>query len=156
MGTLNIKVTRPYKKDKYTIGKMYLDGKYFCDTLEDKDRGLTSDMTVSEIKQIKVKHETAIPTGVYEIDMDTVSPKFQNRSWAIPYRGKVPRLVDVKGFTGVLIHVANKPEELSGCIAVGENKIVGGLSESTITFHKLMCKLIDAHQAGDKIILTIE
>lgn len=156
MGTLTVKVKRLYKKDQYTIGKMYINGEYFCDTLEDKDRGLTSDMDLIAIKQIKVYGETAIPTGTYEIDMETVSPKFKNRSWALPYRGKVPRLVDVKGFDGVLIHVANKASELAGCIAVGNNKAVGQVLNSSATFHKLMVQLLDAKDAGDKIQLIIE
>jgi hypothetical protein len=64
-------------------------------------------MSEDEIKSKKIYGETAVPTGTYKIDMSTVSPKFKNRSWARPYEGKVPRLINVKGFDGVLIHPGN-------------------------------------------------
>ena len=100
--------------------------------------------------------ETAIPTGTYKIDMDTVSPKFQNRAWAKPYNGKLPRLIDVKGYSGVLIHVGNKPEDTLGCILVGENKVKGQVINSTATFYELMTALLKAHKAGEEICITIE
>ena len=75
---MEILLKRIAKKPNYTIGKLYIDGKYFCDTLEDKDRGLLQSMTENEILKIKVKDQTAIPTGKYKIDMNTVSPRFGN------------------------------------------------------------------------------
>ena len=42
---MEIKIKRIARKATYTIGKMYIDGVYFCDTLEDKDRGLKQTMT---------------------------------------------------------------------------------------------------------------
>lgn len=38
---MKIQVKRIAKRSSYTVGKMYLDGKYFCDTLEDTDRNLS-------------------------------------------------------------------------------------------------------------------
>ena len=58
---MEIKIKRIARKDTYTIGKMYIDGVYFCDTLEDKDRGLKQTMTDAEIKKLKIKDKTAIP-----------------------------------------------------------------------------------------------
>lgn len=133
-----IKVIRRWKKETYTIGQLYVDGKYVCETLEDKDRGLDMMMKEKDICFIKIYGKTAIPTGTYQLDMNTVSPKFKNVSWAKPYGGKLPRLLAVKGYEGVLIHVGNKPEDTLGCILVGENKVKGGLINSTATFHKLM------------------
>ena len=72
---MNITIKRIFKGDKYTIGKLYVNGIYECDTLEDTDRGLTEDSPLSEIQSKKVYGETAIPTGTYKIDMNTVSPK---------------------------------------------------------------------------------
>ena len=98
---------RKYKLPTYTIGKLYIDGEYFCDTLEDKDRGLTDDMTVSEISKIKIKNETAIPTGTYSITLNIVSPRFSVSSFYKQVcNGKLPRILNVKGFDGILIHVA--------------------------------------------------
>ena len=122
---MEILVKRIAKKPKYTIGKMYIDGQYICDTLEDTDRGLNQNMSLEEIKNKKVYGETAVPTGTYKVDMNTVSPKFKSRTWAKPYGGKLPRLVLVPGYDGVLIHPGNKAEDTLGCILVGENKAVG-------------------------------
>ena len=138
---MKIQVQRLYKKDTYTIGKMFIDGKYFCDTLEDKDRGLNSSMLESQIKEIKVYGETAIPIGTYKIDMNTISPKFSKYPFYQEVcKGKIPRLIGVKGFNGILIHVADGYKGASlvqGCIGIGKNKIKGGLLEGKGTFKKL-------------------
>ena len=76
-------------------------------------------MTEEEIKSKKIYGQTAISTGIYKIDMNTVSPKFKDRSWAKPYDGKLPRLLNVPGYEGILIHVGNTVEYTSGCILVG-------------------------------------
>lgn len=135
---MELKIIRKFKKSNYTIGNLFIDNKYFCDTLEDKDRSLTDSMSVSDIKAIKVYGKTAIPSGTYKVDLNTVSPKFKNKSWAIPYNGKIPRLLNVKGFDGVLIHPGNTHEDTYGCILVGYNKSVGKVINSTATFHELM------------------
>ena len=138
---MKIQVQRLYKKDTYTIGKMFIDGKYFCDTLEDKDRGLNSSMSESQIKEVKVYGETAIPKGTYKIDMNTISPKFSTYPFYQEVcQGKIPRLIGVKGFNGILIHVADGYKGASlvqGCIGIGKNKIKGGLLEGKETFKKL-------------------
>ena len=149
---MEILVKRIAKKSKYTIGKMYIDGQYICDTLEDADRGLNQNMSLEEIKNKKVYGETAVPTGTYKVDMNTVSPKFKSRTWAKPYGGKLPRLVLVPGYDGVLIHPGNKAEDTLGCILVGENKVVGQVLNSQVTFKKVMSILTK----GTNITITIE
>lgn len=135
---MEILVKRIAKLPTYTIGKMYIDGNYVCDTLEDTDRGLTQHMPLNEIQAKKVYGKTAIPAGTYQISLDAVSAKFKDRVWAKPYNGKLPRLLDVPGYEGVLIHVGNKAEDTLGCILVGENKVKGQVINSTNTFHKIM------------------
>ena len=144
---MKLKIKRIFKGDKYTIGHLYINNIYFCDTLEDKVRNLP--------KEPKVYGETAIPAGIYEIDMNTVSPKFKNRSWAKKWGGIVPRLKNVPYFEGVLMHPLNKPEETYGCIGVGDNQVVGGLVNSTIQFNRLMLRLIDAKKRGESITIEI-
>ena len=73
---MRLVVKRIAKRDTYTIGRLYIDGIYFCDAIEDKDRGLDSSMNVNTIKEKKVYGETAIPTGEYQVTLDVVSPKF--------------------------------------------------------------------------------
>lgn len=157
---MELVVDRKYKKEKYTIGNLYIDGKFFSNTLEDTDRGLSQSMTLEQIKSIKKPTITAIPTGEYTVTLDVVSPKFSTKQF---YRevcnGKVPRLLNVKGFDGILIHVAEGPkgaELVQGCIGVGFNKIKGGLLESKETFKSLYSVLKRAHDKGDKIIIRIK
>lgn len=153
---MKLLLRRIFKGPRYTIGKLFINGVYECDTLEDQDRGLTSQMPLEEIKAKKVYGVTAIPTGTYSINMTTVSPKFKDRAWAKPYKGILPRLENVKGYEGVLIHVGNKAEDTLGCILVGENKVKGQVINSTATFYELMTVLLKAQSAGEVIELTIE
>lgn len=125
---MEILVKRIAKKETYTIGKMYIDGKYFCDTLEDRDRGLSQSMTEEEIRKIKVYGLTAIPTGAYKVIVN-YSERF----------GKLmPLLLDVKGYAGVRIHSGNTPSDTLGCILVGRNTAKGMVTESRKTFLRLM------------------
>ena len=47
---MKLLVDRKYKKSTYTIGNLYVDGKYFSNTLEDRDRGLKQTDPLSVIK----------------------------------------------------------------------------------------------------------
>ena len=153
---MKLLLRRIFKGPRYTIGKLFINGVYECDTLEDQDRGLTTQMSLEEIKAKKVYGVTAIPTGTYSINMTTVSPKFKDRAWAKPYKGILPRLENVKGYEGVLIHVGNDQEATSGCILVGENRIKGKVINSTACFYALMTVLLKAQSIGESIELTIE
>lgn len=153
---MEIKVKRKWKKEAYTIGKMYIDGEYICDTLEDKDRGLTSMMSVAQICGVKIKGETAIPTGRYLVDMKTVSPRFGSRAQYQFCKGRLPRLCNTPGYQGVLIHIGNTAKDTEGCILVGENKAVGQVLNSTSTFRKVYTMLKAVDERGERIYITIE
>lgn len=152
---LHLLVERIFTCSDYTIGKLYIDGEYFCDTIEDCDRMLDSQMSLETIKKNKIKDETAIPTGKYEIDMDTQSPKYSDYAkykWAKEFDGKLPRLQEVPGYAGVLIHVGNTAAHTSGCLLVGKNTEKGKITSSTVWFQTLMKKyLLPAHKNGIKI-----
>ena len=106
METLEILVKRTYKKDTYTIGDIFIDGEWFCNSLEDKDRGLSKDMKLSVIKNRKVYGKTAIPTGRYEVTLDVFSPKFSKYPYYMNIcDGFLPRIKDVPAYDGVLFHV---------------------------------------------------
>lgn len=155
---MEIKIKRIAKRETYTIGKMYIDGVYFCDTLEDKDRGLKQTMTDAEIKKIKVSNETAIPTGKYRLLLNIKSPKFGDRQfYAQTCKGYVPRIDNVPCYSGVLIHCGNTDKDSSGCILVGENKVIGKVINSQKTFTKLMSQyLTPAKNIGVRVNITIE
>lgn len=157
---MELKVVRKWKRPEYTIGQMFVNGQLYCNTLEDKDRGLKDSMSLQEIKKLKVQDKTAIPTGTYNITLNITSPKFgQKKFYQQVCNGKLPRLLDVKGYEGVLIHVgegANGHKLTSGCILVGKNTIVGGLTKSKETFTSLYNEMRKATLKGEGIKITIE
>ena len=135
---MEILVERKWKRPNYTIGIMSIDGKRFCETLENVDRNLNSSMSVEQIKDIKKPNETAIPTGTYKVTLDIFSPKFGNKSfYKKTCNGKLPRILNVKGFDGVLIHCGNTNLDTSGCILVGRNLEKGKILKSQEIFEKL-------------------
>lgn len=146
-----LRLERIFSNSTYTIGKLYLNDKYICDTIEDTDRKLSNNMTVDEIKKIKVQNKTAIPYGTYKVAMDVVSPSYSKVDYYVKnYGAKMPRLLNVKGFEGVLIHPGNTEKDSAGCIIVGSNKVKGKVINSRAIFDKLY-KLIKG-----KNDLTIE
>ena len=155
---MEIRVRRIALKDKYTIGKLYINGTYFCDVLEDKVRDLNKNGVFDNV-EVKIANHTAIPYGTYEITMDVKSTKFsdfEKYPWAKEYDGYLPRLTNVPLFVGVLLHVGNSDVDSSGCLLVGENKVVGKVINSTITFRRLMNEhLVPAKNRGEKIYITI-
>lgn len=140
---MDLKLKRIFRGDKYTIGRLYIDGDYYCDTLEDTDRGLSSDMSEEEIKRIKVYGRTAIPKGTYKVEV-TYSPKFKRH---------LPILLGVKGYTGIRCHSGNTPEDTLGCILVGFNKVKGQVINSRVTSDKLTALL---RNTKEEIYITIE
>lgn len=153
---MELKIERKIKKDTYVIGNMYVNGEWFCNTLEDQDRGLRQDMSIEQIKQIKVYGETAIPTGRYIIRMDIVSPKYNGVKWYRDnFQGRMPRFESVKGYTGVLIHPGNSVLDTNGCVLLGLNKQKGKVLDSRATFSKFWKKLEEARKRGETIYLTI-
>jgi hypothetical protein len=109
---MKITLKRRFKAESYTIGALYVDGVYLCDTLEDRDRGLKHDMPIEDIIMQKVKAETAIPTGTYKVVTDIVSPKYSTREAYRFCGGKVPRLLNVPGYEGILIHCLHPDMEI--------------------------------------------
>jgi hypothetical protein len=143
---MELKLQRRYRGDGYTIGSFYINGEYFCDTLEDADRGLTQTMPPEEIRRIKVAHETAIPTGVYKVIVNLSPAK----------RRMLPRLLDVPGFSGILIHRGNTKNDSLGCILVGENKVKGKVINSTPYEKQLVKILTEAQEQGEEINIEIK
>lgn len=132
-------------RPSYTIGRLYVDGAYLCDTLEDTVRP----------RGVKVYARTAIPAGEYRVRMDVRSPRFGKRSQYRKYGGRLPRLEGVPGFEGILIHPGNTAEDTAGCILVGENTIPGRLTNSLNTFDKLWQILESARLRGEEITVSV-
>ena len=154
---MELKLKRIAKKNGYTIGKLSINGKYFCDTLEDSDRGLDSSMSLDVLKHKKLAHITAIPTGRYQVTMNVISPRLSKSKFYKQYGGgRVPRLLNVPAFEGILIHCGNTAKDTDGCILVGKNTQVGMVLESKNTYSKLYPLLEAPSKRGEKIFITIK
>lgn len=140
---MRLTLKRIANRKDYCIGKLYINGKYFCDTLEDVDRGLDDSMSEEEIRQIKIKGETAIPTGIYTVLL-TYSPK---------YKKIMPLINNVKGYSGIRIHSGNSSKDTEGCLLVGKNTVVGRLTDSRNTFNALFKRL--QQKGSNKITIEI-
>lgn len=130
---MKILIERKWPKPSYTIGRVYIDGVFFCNSLEDRDRGLRQDMNVGEISRIKIVGETAIPTGKYKVTM-TYSQK---------YKRVMPQIMNVPGYAGVRIHSGNTAADTDGCPLLGLNTKPGWISQSRDTckrFEELLVK----------------
>jgi hypothetical protein len=142
-------------RDTYTIGKLYINGEYECDTLEDTVRDLNKNGVFDNGEQ-KVYGKTAIPYGTYEVTMNVQSPKFSKKSAYAWCNGYLPRLLNVPSFDGILIHGGNTPEDTYGCILVGQNKVVGKVINSMDSLKKLCTTLKVASLNKEKITIKIE
>ena len=107
---MKITIKRTFKGAEYTIGKLYIDGAYFCDTLEDTVRPAG----------VKIAGKTAIPSGTYKVKK-TMSPRFKKI---------LPEILNVKNFSGVRIHAGNTHADTEGCVLLGLNKVKGQVIHS--------------------------
>jgi len=156
---MKLLVKRTYRGPKYTIGHLYINGEFFCDTIEDVDRGLEQGMSLYEISKIKIKGQTCIPYGTYTITLNVVSAKYSNYTrypWALYAKGKIPRLLNVPGFDGILIHPGTTQLDTDGCLIVGENKAKGKVLNSQATWKKLYTLLEKAANKKEKITITYD
>ena len=128
---------RLFLKDKYTIGRLYADSVFLCNTLEDPVRDFN--------KEEKVYGETAIPYGTYKITV----------RWSQRFKRRLPFLENVKHFTGIAIHRGNTPADTHGCILPGENKAVGKVLNST-KYEKTIIEMCDKATANkEEVIIKI-
>ncbi len=134
---MKLELKRIALRPTYTIGRLYVDGQYWCDTLEDRVRDLS--------KERKVPGKTAIPAGTYEVVVN-ISPKFKRL---------LPRLLRVPHFDGILIHRGNTANDSAGCILPGENKVVGKVINSTYWEKRITDHLLAAQNRNEDIKITV-
>lgn len=127
---MKLELKRAYIGKTYTIGHLYVDGEFLCDTLEDIPR------------DVKIMNETCIPTGDYKVILNE-----SNR-----FKRVMPLLLQVPNFEGIRIHAGNTEADTSGCILVGKNTARGLLSESRATFDKLFSMMTKAEDSIEIII----
>lgn len=131
--TMKLELKRRHGTSKYTLGTLYIDGHYFCETLEDQER------------EEKIPHETAIPLGTYKVVINM----------SIRFKRLMPLLLNVPNFEGIRIHAGNTDKDTDGCILVGRESKVNFIKDSRVTYTELMAKLNMAVQNKEQIEITI-
>lgn len=144
---MKLTLKRKFLGDKYTIGDLFIDGKFFCNTIEDTVRELPATCPYTPKGQSckckeKVYAQTAIPAGAYKVTLE-YSPRFKR---------KLPLLHDVNHFIGILIHSGNDESASAGCLIVGNNTVKGKVTESRATSDKLNAILSKETQITIEII----
>lgn len=153
---MKLKLERRWPKVTYTIGRLYIDGIFYCNTLEDRDRGLNQTDPIDVIRKRKIAGETAIPKGTYQVLMNVTSPKYAGVAWYYNFcRGKMPRLKDVPGFDGILVHPGSDALSTRGCILVGRNSKIGKLTDSRACFQEVYRLMKEAADRGEEITIEI-
>lgn len=133
---MELTLRRKFKGPTYTIGDLDIDGKFFCNTIEDTVRPLpatcpnTPRGRACACKE-KIYAETAIPAGRYKVTLE----------YSSRFKRKMPYLHDVPHFLGILIHSGNTETDSAGCIIVGENTVKGKVLNSRATFQRLYALL---------------
>lgn len=146
---MNIELHRKFFKETYTIGRVFIDGIYFCDSLEDKVRDLKDinhDGDFDDPGEGKIYGQTAIPCGKYKVGL----------YWWKKHQRFVPILKSVSGFTGILIHSGATPKDTEGCILVGQNKEKGRLTNSPYYATTITQKVKEAIDKKETIFITVK
>ena len=142
---MELLVERLWPKKEYTVGRLYVDGKMFCNTLEDKIIDVNKNGKFDGEEQ-KVYGKSAIPYGTYKVIY----------SWSPRFGRELPRLLNVPHFDGILIHPGNTAADSAGCILVGKNTSKGRLSESRYTSDELNKVIFQSQKRGESITITIK
>lgn len=143
---MDVLVIRQNFTDEYTEGRLYINGKYICDTLEDCDRNLDSSMSEDEIINKKIYGKTAIPTGRYKVIID-----YSNK-----FKKNLIHILEVKCFDGIRCHSLNEASQSLGCIGVGKKTSNGWISESRKTYSIIHKIVSDAIDSGENVYITIQ
>ena len=142
---MKLELKRKALMDTYTIGDLFVNDVFFSTVLEDKVRDFNKDGDLNDSGETKVYGETAIPYGVYTIDLT-----YSNR-----FKKILPLIENVKGFEGIRIHPGNTAVDTHGCLLVGNNTEKGKVTDSRKVFEKLMIRLVDAHEMKETITIKI-
>ena len=141
---MQLRLERLWPKPTYTVGRLYVDGQLFCNTLEDKVADLNRNGMFDGTEK-KVPGETAIPYGTYRVFY----------GWSPRFGRNLPRLLNVTAFEGILIHPGNTAEDSAGCILVGKNSEVGRLTQSRYYSDELNKLIVAAQRRGENITIEI-
>lgn len=143
---MELLLDRDIRTTNSTSGKLFIDGLFECFILEDEDRGLKSSMPLSEIQQRKLKGNTAIPEGRYQVTIN-YSPHFDR---------ELPLLLNVPGYEGIRIHSGNTTADTDGCLLTGVARSADYVVSSRMAFDKVYSKISRAISNNEKVFITIQ
>jgi len=141
---MKLLLVRVFYGKTYTIGRLYIDGVYFCDTIEDVNRDLNKNGQFDNGEQ-KVQDKTCIPFGTYKVIAN----------WSNRFKRRLPRILDVPSFDGILIHNGVNETSSSGCIIVGKNTVKGKVTDSRKYMNWLTAFLLSAQEKGETSTIEI-
>lgn len=140
---MRIEVKRYNRQSDFTQSLIFLDGKFECYGLED------------EIRPQKLYAETAIPKGIYKIELRKEGRFHQNYSKKFShFHEGMLHVTNVPGFEYILIHIGNTDDDTAGCLLVGRSALKDSIAESTIAYQAMYQKVISAFEHGEEV--TIE
>ena len=144
---MELKVYRYSSQSQTTLGALQIDGKFECYTLEDQHQ------------DIKVKGETRIPAGKYNIELRTVGGFDARYKAKFSFHKGMLQVLNVPGFEYILIHIGNDEDDTAGCLLVGNtannNRLNKGfIGDSTTAYKSLYPKVLKAIESG--LDVTIE
>ena len=142
---MELRLNRIYFAKTYTIGRLYVDGRFFCDTLEDTNRDSNKDGDLDDTGEVKVYGSTCIPFGTYEVVVT-----YSNR-----FKKQLPLLMNVPEFDGIRIHSGNTDADTLGCILLGINSEKGKVINSRIYADRLTQLLIDEQDMNKRSTIKI-
>ncbi|RVU01083.1 hypothetical protein EOD41_10740 [Mucilaginibacter limnophilus] len=144
MQVWNLTVRRKWYTNNTTTGELYINGSFFCYTLEDVCRDLNRDGDLNDPGEKKVPGKTCIPAGRYQVIIDM----------SYRFRKLMPLLIGILGFAGIRIHAGNYAVDTDGCILLGSTRSIDFVGNSRDTFAKFMVRLQLLLKTG-KVYITI-
>ena len=142
---LQVFLTRNWRKPNYTIGRIFVNGEFLCNSMEPIDRHLYQGQPIAEIAKNKVKKLTAIPTGTYRLQI-IYSPKFKR---------DLIEIMDVPGFSSIRIHAGNRVTDTEACVLPGINDFVGMVTNSRKYEDMLTAMVKETIAKGELAYITI-
>ena len=131
---VNLLIIRETFTDKSTIGKLFVNGEYFCYTLELPYRD-------------NQRRISCIPSGEYKVRL-----RLARESATRDYLHLLVQ--DVPDRTYILFHRGNRPSHTKGCILVGQTYEQDFVGNSTLAMDLLMKEIINL--GGENINLIIK
>jgi hypothetical protein len=130
---MKLDLKREPSSGECTLGKLSINGVYYCYTLEDV------------VRTSKIKGITAVPEGTYEVTI----------TWSGRFNRPMPLLLDVPNFAGVRIHTGNTALDTEGCIIVGLERGKNAIYKSKAAYGDLFEKLKKAINTNEPVSIAI-